>query len=224
MASLSFRTNSPADAKALLQTLQPEFSQPLQADAQALNQLGLLGSLLQQNMDSLADPAQRAAQQAQLRQLAGNMPLCSLANSEKALLVQQNGFVSLFWGDQIRSDNLNEQVRRYAALTGLPVLGTALYQGENLTLYALSGTQEAEAYYWFAQDEIQPGDGQELAALLQLPPRAADALDDAFDAETLPDLLEGLQTALGISVVTPPCAETLGAPAVQWPGADVYYL
>lgn len=222
MASLYFRVKDPAALKALLTKLEAEFAQAPQIDEKARNQLGLLGSLLQKNMDTLADPAQREASRAQLRQLAGNMPLQSMASGEKALLVQQGNFVSLFWGDRIRSDNLDEQTRRYAALSGLPVLGIGTYQEANLTLYAVNGEQESEAYYWFEQDEIQPGDGAELCELLGLPQETAPALEHAFDAETLEELTHRLQKALGITLDPAQPAAISGTPTAEWPGASFY--
>ena len=162
MASLYFRIENDTDLHTLLQTLEAEFSAAPALDDQTRNQLGLLGSLLQKNMDGEHTPAQRAVQQAQLRQLAGSMPLQSMASGEKALLVHQGDFAALYWGDRIRTDNLDEQVRRYAALTGLPVLGIGVYLGCNLTLCAADSEQDCEAYYWFEEDEIQPGDGAEL--------------------------------------------------------------
>ena len=80
MASLYFRIENDTDLHTLLQTLEAEFSAAPALDDQTRNQLGLLGSLLQKNMDGEHTPAQRAVQQAQLRQLAGSMPLQSMAS------------------------------------------------------------------------------------------------------------------------------------------------
>lgn len=224
MASLYFRIENDTDLHTLLQTLEAEFSAAPALDDQTRNQLGLLGSLLQKNMDGEHTPAQRAVQQAQLRQLAGSMPLQSMASGEKALLVQQGDFAALYWGDRIRTDNLDEQVRRYAALTGLPVLGIGVYLDFNLTLCAADGEQDCEAYYWFEEDEIQPGDGAELCEVLHLPETAAAPLDDAFDAEALPQLTSGLEAALGIALSPDSLLPRLGSAAAEWPGASFYKL
>ena len=96
MASLYLRIENDTDLHTLLQTLEAEFSSAPALDDQTRNQLGLLGSLLQKNMDGEHTPAQRAVQQAQLRQLAGSMPLQSMASGEKALLVQQGDFAALY--------------------------------------------------------------------------------------------------------------------------------
>ena len=213
MASLYFRIENDTDLHTLLQTLEAEFSAAPALDDQTRNQLGLLGSLLQKNMDGEHTPAQRAVQQAQLRQLAGSMPLQSMASGEKALLVQQGDFAALYWGDRIRTDNLDEQVRRYAALTGLPVLGIGVYLGCNLTLCAADGEQDCEA-----------GDGAELCEVLHLPETAAAPLDDAFDAEALPQLTSGLEAALGIALSPDSLLPRLGSAAAEWPGASFYKL
>ena len=99
-----------------------------------------------------------------------------------------------------------------------------VYLGCNLTLCAADSEQDCEAYYWFEEDEIQPGDGAELCEVLHLPETAAAPLDDAFDAEALPQLTSGLEAALGIALSPDSLLPRLGSAAAEWPGASFYKL
>lgn len=213
MTSIHFRTNDPSYLLPLLET---EFSSAPHPDERSRRQLELLGSLLQENLQLLSD----SSRQTQLRQLADTVSL-QAAGSEKALLVITERFVSLYWGDRIRTDNLDEQVSYYSRLSGLPVLGLGVHGGGNLVLQAVCGRQELQAYYWFASDDLQPCSGSELAELLQLPAEIAAPLDSALGGETLEDILSPLEAALGITVEEP---LSLGKPELVWPGAVLYNI
>lgn len=96
------------------------------------------------------------------------------ADTEKATVIVRGDFISVYWYDVIRYENLRGELEKYAALCGVPALGAGIYDDDDFFICAVSGagTPECEkcfGEYNFAEDDISPAKPGELCKLVEAP-------------------------------------------------------
>lgn len=101
--------------------------------------------------------------------------LCRMReDTEKATVIVRGDFISVYWYDVIRYENLRGELEKYAALCGVPALGAGIYDDDDFFICAVSGagTPECEkcfGEYNFAEDDISPVKPGEICRLAGAP-------------------------------------------------------
>lgn len=85
----------------------------------------LILSLARKNLAETVDPAERAQKSLAFEQLMANAQM-DMATDAPATIVIREHFVSVYWYDHIRAENLSEELLEYAALQHAPFLLNAL--------------------------------------------------------------------------------------------------
>lgn len=196
------------DSAAVLACLKKEFSKKKGPSKKDLAAMAIIETFARQNISSIAGDRERAEQEADLARFMEQARI-DMSGGDPAVLVLREHFVSVYWYDHIRPENLGEELAHYAVLCGVPALGAAVYDDSNFQICAVhdvdveSGqARRCVGQYWFDYDDVQPADPAELCAILDadfLLPALTEALSqpngeamaDCFEARTgLPLLMD----------------------------------
>lgn len=93
---------------------------------------------------------------------------------EPAAIVVRKDFVSIYWYDHIRVENLSTEASKYAALCDVPALGVGVYDDTYFSIYAVrnAGKPNKESCvgeYLFDYEDLTPVDAQRVCELLDAP-------------------------------------------------------
>ena len=170
------------DSAALIEKIKKEFDQKEtflekeeKHDAMVLD---MARKFMKNECAEIADEKERAAKEAKFEDglaLLSDIMQKTRKNSgkrEKAAIIVGEKFVSVYWYDVIRSDNLKEEVLEYAQKYQLPVLGVAAYDDTNFQIYAVSADEATPGCfgeYWFDEDDITPVRAEDICSILRTP-------------------------------------------------------
>lgn len=134
--------------------------------------LGLLGQVFEQQLPQLDERKQRAGK-ALLDNLRTGLDDWE-QREDPAIVVVRPHFVSLYWYDHIRSENLEEQAWNFGRRCRVPVLGVCRFDICDLQLCGVRNAGCPEAVtcrgdYYFNEHDIQPVDAGELCRILEAP-------------------------------------------------------
>lgn len=114
------------DSSAILPALKRAFGAkkkaPGKREAAAME---LILSLARKNLAETVDPAERAQKSLAFEQLMANAQM-DMATDAPATIVIREHFVSVYWYDHIRAENLSDELLEYAALCGVPAMGVSM--------------------------------------------------------------------------------------------------
>lgn len=226
-ASLHFRTDDP---EALLPALKTLFSKAPKADKQSQAVMELIRAMGQMEIDKMPEGAAKAERQQALADFMADSTKITSADSPRAIIVLSRYFVSLYWEDKIRVENLGHVLGEYAAKLDLPAMGVALYDDTNFVILAVKNAgkpnkEECQGIYWFDEHDIRPIKAADLCRVLD-----ADFLRLPFEhmlraknGEAMAELFER-GTNLPIMLYPEDCPESELSMVAQWPNADVYHI
>lgn len=189
--------------------------------------LAIIKALAAKNIRAIADPTERAEKKAAFSQMI-TQTLTSVGAEEAAVLVVRRHFVSIYWYDHIRIENLREETLKYARRCGVPAMGVGIYDDTNFSIYAVCNAGEPNARscrgeYWFDFDNITPVKAEEICAIIDAP-FFLDALQKALgedDGESMAAAFEQ-ETGLPILMCQEECRERGMRVLYRWGGATVY--
>lgn len=99
------------------------------------------------NISAIVDPQEKAEKELLLADIMKQAEI-DMGAKEPATIVVREHFVSIYWYDNIRSENLQQETLNYSADHKLPALGVAVYDDTNFQLYTVRdiGTPQAKGY------------------------------------------------------------------------------
>lgn len=164
--------------------------------------LGLLQQVLAQQLPQLDAEQQRAGNAVLAEFQAG---LADRENREDpAIVVVRPHFVSLYWYDHIRSENLEEVAWNFSRRCRVPVLGLCRFDLEDVQLCAVrnAGVPEADTCrgdYFFNEKDIQPVAAEDLCRILEMP-ALQKGLAEALACPDGEEMAETLEKVLGLPI------------------------
>lgn len=224
-ASIHFRTEHP---DRILSVLKKEFGKKKDSSKYDLAMLQLLNAFAQKNIETISDENEKVEKKADLVNFLENAR-ANMGEGDNAVIVIRKNFISLYWYDHIRVDNLDELLYQYAHKSNTPVLGVALYDDSNFVIHAVYRNGQAEAkeckgFYWFDEDDIQPAEAADLCHILN-----ADFLLTALEetlsciaGETMAESFEQ-KTGLTILMDTQMCNAAGMKEFQKWKRATVFH-
>ncbi|MCD7992846.1 MAG: hypothetical protein LUK37_14150 [Clostridia bacterium] len=189
--------------------------------------LELIKAFAKKNISDITDPIEKAEKEAILSQVM-DKALKDMASGEPATIVVRQHFISIYWYDHIRSENLQEELKKYAHMSGVPAMGVGIYDDTNFSIYAVCNIGEPNARGF---------KGDYLFDFNDITPVAAEDICDTVDAPFLLDALQetlskdegGLmahtfeqRTGLPILMFDEDCKEKCLQTLYQWSNATVY--
>ncbi len=219
VAGIHFLTPEPDK---LLPKLKRKFNKQPGPSEKDLGMLALLRAMAEGNIRKTASgEGERAAKQAQLDAFMANA--FREAGEERAVLVLRPGAVSLYWYDQIRTENLGQEAKKYAKSLGVPALGLGLYDDDDVILCATDGKEVQRGFYWFAEEDVEPADPAALCALLGAVDKTP-AVAEALQHQEAEPMVQALEQIFGVELCLSAndCRGRGYEDAAAWPGADVF--
>lgn len=217
------------DSTAVLACLKKEFSKKKGPSTKDLAAIAIIEAFARKNINSIADDRERAEKEADMARIMEQARI-DMSGGDPAVIVLREHFVSVYWYDHIRPENLGEELAHYAVLCGVPALGAAVYDDSNFQICAVRDV-DVESYqarrcvgqYWFDYDDVQPADPAELCAILDadfLLPALTEALSQT-DGEAMADCFEA-RTGLPILMDEGLCRTEQMRELHRWDGAVVF--
>lgn len=162
------------DSKEVLAKLKKRFDGKGKGpDPGDLMALELIKAFAYKNINGIANPAEKAEKEAALASIVGQV-YRDMGDGGRATIVVRQHFVSLYWFDHIRSENLRCETAEYAACCGVPALGVAQYDDGNFQIYAVRDPGKPTAAlcggeYFFDYEDITPVNAEDICAVIDAP-------------------------------------------------------
>ena len=209
-AGIHLRCDDSAEVLAKLKKVFVKKKGPSQKDVMALE---LIKTFAMRNISAITDPAEKAEKVAELSQVL-DRGLKEMESGEPAVIVVRRHFVSIYWYDHIRNENLREEMLEYAQMCGVPALGVGIYDDANFSIYAVCNAGEPDAQscqgtYFFDYDDITPVKAEDICGTIDAP-FFMDALQKVLsgdDGETMAAAFEQ-ETGLPIMMYEEDCRES----------------
>lgn len=215
------------DSTRVLACLKKEFGKKKGPSKKDLVAMEIIKAFANKNISAIADDRERAEQEAFFAQILGEAQR-NMENGEPAVIVVRPHFVSIYWYDHIRAENLGEELAHYAAICKVPALGAAVYDDTNFQICGACGVGSDQArlcagQYWFDYDDVQSVDPAELCSILDaefLLPALRETLSQT-DGEAMAGCFEKL-TGLPILMDETLCREEQLRELHRWGNAVVF--
>lgn len=125
----------------------------------------------------------------------------AVKDGEKPIIIYGKDYISIYWYDVIRNENVNALADSVFKEIGIPVLGTGIFDGDQVTLYAVSKDNEgkirkAEGSYYFGAC-IEPVDADELCEIFDIAD-LKEQMEDVLNAEDADEMADRLKKKIGI--------------------------
>lgn len=171
------------DSNEVLVKLKRVFSKKKGPSKTDMMHIELIKAVANMNINKITDPTEKAEKEALLSE-GIERALNNMGAGDPAVIVVRKHFVSIYWYDHIRNENIEEEIAKYVQLCRVPALGVSLYDGTNFLIYALCKAENSNAQwysgeYFFDSDDITPVKAEDIC--------------DTIDA---PFFLEGMQKVL----------------------------
>lgn len=162
------------DSNAVLPKLKREFGEkktgPSKKDVAAME---IIKAIARKNIAEIADPTEKAEKNAFIEQIMRNAQRDMMAGDPAVIVVREH-FVSIYWYDHIRSENLSQEMLEYAAVCGVPAMGVSVYDDANFTLCAVCNAGMPDAHgcrgeYLFDYDDITPVEAEAVCDTINAP-------------------------------------------------------
>lgn len=186
-------------------------------------------AIVDKNASEIIDPDERARKEADIAdfvQYANTM----LTGGVPATIVVREYFISIYWYDHIRSENLRNKMLEYSFISGVPAIGVAVYDDTNFQIYAVcdAGTPNVRAHcgeYMFDYQDVRPVNAEDVCNTVN----ASFLLDglrktlSCNDGETMVDTFES-ETGLPIYMDDKSCEEYGMKKLHEWENATVFLV
>ena len=197
---------------------------PSKEDMMALE---LIKTFAMRNISAITDPGEKAEKEALLSQVL-DRGLKERESGDPAVIVVRRHFVSIYWYDHIRNENLRKEMLEYAHMCGVPALGVGIYDDANFSIYAVRSAGEPDAHicqgtYFFDYEDVAPVEAEDICGTVDAP-FFVDALRKALaenDGETMAAVFEQ-ETGLPIMMYEEDCREDRLRLLCRWDNAVVY--
>lgn len=157
-------------------------------------------------------------------------PQEDMDGDDPAVIVVGEHFVSVYWYDHIRVENLRKEMMKYAHLCGVPALGVGIYDDTNFSIYAVCNAGKPEARscrgeYLFDYEDITPVEAEDICDIIDAPfyVEGLQKVLAADDGEEMADTFE-LETGLPIYMDDDLCEEDGMKKLHEWENATVFLV
>jgi len=215
------------DSAEVLAKLKKEFRKKKGPSKKDLLAMEIIKAFAKKNISEISDPNEKAEKEAVLAQVMNDAHR-DMGQGDPAVIVVRDHFVSVYWYDHIRIENLREEMMEYAYLCGVPALGVGLYDDTNFSIYAVcnagkTDVRGARGEYLFDYEDITEVEAEDVCDIVNAP-FYLEGLQKALaadDGETMAALFEE-GTGLPILMSDDECREYGMKLLHQWGGAVVY--
>lgn len=161
------------DYEYVLSILKKKFNKKSAPNKKDLFVLEFIKAVANSNIDKITDKAEKAEKLSVLEDIIGRATE-DMGNSEPAVIVVRPYFVSVYWYDHIRSENLATEAVEYSSLCNAPVLGVAVYDDSNFQIYAVScmkgePSRGCKGEYFFDHNDITTVAAEEVCDIVNTP-------------------------------------------------------
>ena len=118
------------DSARILAVLEKEFGRKIGPEKEDLAAMEMIAAVAKKNINSIADSGEKSQKEAMLSRLMLQTQQ-EMREGEPAVVVVREHFVSIYWYDHIRVENLCPQTSKYSALCGVPAMGVGVYDDTN---------------------------------------------------------------------------------------------
>lgn len=215
------------DSAEVLARLKEAFSRKKGPGKEELMAFEMIKAFAMKNISAITDCAERAEKEAEVSRVL-DLGLKELESGDPAVVVVRRHFVSIYWYDHIRNENLREKMLEYAQMCGVPALGVGIYDDNNFSIYAVCGAGKPDARscrgtYFFDYEDITPVEAEDICGTVDTPffREALGKALSADDGETMAAVFEQ-ETGLPIMMYEEDCREGRLRPLCRWDNAVVY--
>ena len=215
------------NSKEILAKLKNEFNNKNKPNKKDMMALELIKAVVNKNISDITDPTEKAEKEATFSQVM-DKALKGMASGEPATIVVRQHFISIYWYDHIRSENLLEELKKYAHMSGVPAFGVSVYDNTNFSIYAVCniGGPNARCFkgeYFFDFDDITPVAAEDICDTVDAP-FLLDALQETLskDEGELMALTFEQKTGLPILMFDEDCKKKGLQTLYQWSNATIY--
>lgn len=213
-----------SDSAEILLKLKGLFDKKIKPSKGDLAAMELIRAFAASNIEAISDADERAEKEAILTKVMGQ----ALVDGEPAVIVVRKHFVSIYWYDHIRPENLKKEAMEYSSLCGVPALGVSVYDGENFLICAVcsAGTPNVKACmgeYMFDYDDITPVKAEDICTIADAP-FLLEALKETLsctDGEKMAETFEK-STGLPVFMYAEDFEKAGKKPILNWKSAAVY--
>ena len=216
------------DSSAVLEKLKKEFGGKKKGpDLKDKLMMKILRSFAEKNIREISDPKEKERKKAELESIMENA--CKEMNDGgNAVTVVHPRFVSIYWYDRIRPENMQDKLTEYSFISGMPAVGAAIYDDANFLIYAVcnAGTPQVHTCcgeYIFDYDDISPINADEICDTI-CAPFLLEGLKKALacdDGDAMAQMFES-QTGLTIYADKAFCEATRMKKLYEWASAAVF--
>lgn len=192
------------DSSAVLEKLKKEFGGKKKGpDLKDKLMMKILRSFAEKNIREISDPKEKERKKAELESIMENA--CKEMNDgENAVIVVHPRFVSIYWYDRIRPENMQDKLTEYSFISGMPAVGAAIYDDTNFLIYAVrdAGTPQAHACrseYMFDYNDIKPINADEICGTI-CAPFLLEGLKKVLSCDDGDDMAKAFETETGLTI------------------------
>lgn len=215
------------DSNEVLVRLKKAFSKKKGPGKKDMMAIELIKAFANKNISEITDPTEKAEKEAVLSE-AIERTLNGMGTGDPAVIVVRKHFVSIYWYDHIRNDNLQEKMLEYAQLCGVPAMGVGLYDDTNFSIYAVCNAKGPDARwysgeYLFDLDDITPVKAEDICDTINTPffLKGLQKVLSHDNAEAMADTFEQ-ETKLPILMFDEDCRDIGMKELHRWSSATVY--
>ncbi len=211
----------------ILSVLEQEFCKEIGPEQEDRLAMQMLESIARKNISLIADPKEKSEKEDLLSQMIHKTQK-KMMEGETAVIVVRNDFVSIYWYDHIRVENLGAEASKYAALCNVPVLGAGVYDDTNFSIYAVrnAGKPDKESClgeYLFDYEDLTPVEAQKVCELVGAP-FFLDGLQNVLSCDEGDIMATTFEKETGLSIfMTEDICKQAGMKKIHsWKSANVY--
>ncbi len=219
LAGIHFIAQQPERLLVLMENLFAKVRKPTKQEEKALL---LLEGIARKNLAAM-DEATSMEKNEKLKQLIETAK-GKIIMIEKAVLVIRQGFLSLYWHDRIRVENLKEMMLEYS-LKSSTTLGVGVYDNNNVFFCAVNpwSSEVCSGTYWFDEGDVQPANAQKISAVLNCSDLTA-PFGHVFSCSNGKVMAETFEKETGIQIYLDEsfCKQLGFVKYSEWPLAVIY--
>ena len=223
-ASVHLRSD---DSERILTMLKKTFDKKKAPKEKDLLALKFIEALAQKNISEITDADEKQEKEALLADVM-QQAVQDMNGGEPALIVVRKHFVSIYWYDNIRSENLSSETAEYAAMCKVPALGVADFDDNNFQFYAIcdagtSNMQRCFGEYMFDYEDITPAEASTVCEIINAP-FLLEGLTKTLACSDGAEMVSAFEKESGLPVfmAEEECAEKGMKELYKWKGARVY--
>ena len=215
------------DSTEILAKLKKEFNKKKGPSKKDLAALEIIKAFANKNISAIADPAEKAEKEAVLSWVI-DQGLKEMGAGDPAVIVVRKHFVSLYWYDHIRNENLRDEMLEYAHMCGVPAMGVGIYDDTNFSICAACDVGKPDARgcmgeYLFDYMDITPVKAEDICDMIDAP-FLLEPLEKVLSADDGEAMATAFEEETGLPILM--CAEECKASGMKelfrWASAVVY--